>query len=213
MTEYFSAFLIGLVSASHCLGMCGGLMVAAGLNSGHPSLAIFYNVGRISTYVLLGTLLAFFSNLLPDLILPYLKILSGFLLIFSAFYFLGLGQFIKSFEKLGLPLWKTIQPLTKKLLPVQSNLTAYILGILWGFIPCGLVYTAVAFSLTLNNVIGSSLAMLFFGIGTLPAMIGSALMANKIRPLLYHPKVKFILSAILVIFALLIWAEAFQNIR
>ncbi|WP_320823516.1 sulfite exporter TauE/SafE family protein [Reinekea sp.] len=213
MTDLLAAFLIGLVSAGHCLGMCGGLMVAAGLNSTRPILTAYYNIGRITTYVVLASVLSYFSHLLPSHTLPWLQILSGCLLLLSALYFLGWNHWLKKFEQVGVPLWRRLQPLSKKLLPIDSAKTAYCIGLLWGFIPCGLIYTAIAFSLGMANVLHSALAMLCFGLGTLPAMIGSALMANRIRPWLYHPKVKFILAALMLLFALTIWLDAYQNLR
>ncbi|MFT5008682.1 MAG: sulfite exporter TauE/SafE [Reinekea sp.] len=211
--DLLAAFLIGLVSAGHCLGMCGGLMVAAGLNSSRPILTAYYNIGRVTTYVFLGTLLSYFSHLLPSHSLPWLKVLSGLLLVLSAVYFLGWNQWLKKFEQLGFPLWRRLQPLSNKLLPIDSAKAAYGIGLLWGFIPCGLIYTAVAFSLGMPNVLQSALAMLFFGLGTLPAMIGSALMANRIRPWLYHPKVKFVLAGFMLLFAATIWLDVYQNLR
>jgi sulfite exporter TauE/SafE len=213
MTDLLAAFLIGLVSAGHCLGMCGGLMVAAGLNSTRPILTAYYNIGRITTYVALASVLSYFSHLLPSHTLPWLQVLSGSLLLLSALYFLGWNHWLKKFEQVGVPLWQRLQPLSKKLLPIDSAKTAYSIGLLWGFIPCGLIYTAVAFSLGMATVLQSALAMLFFGLGTLPAMIGSALMANRIRPWLYHPKVKFILAGLMLLFALTIWLNAYQNLR
>lgn len=211
MPELFSAFLIGLVSASHCLGMCGGLMVAAGLNSSRPALAIFYNLGRISTYVVLGAVFGAFADLLPSNTMPYLQVFSGLLLILSALYLIGQTAWLTKIERIGNPLWHYLQPMAKKLLPITSPYTSYGLGIIWGFIPCGLVYTALAFSLSLNGTVNSALAMLFFGLGTFPAMVGSALMAVRIKPLLYHPRIKMLLSLVMLSLACLILYKAVQS--
>ena len=208
MTDFLAAFLLGLVSASHCLGMCGGLMVAAGLNSRSPLVAVSYNIGRMSTYVFLGATFGFLADFLPSNILPFLKISSATLLILTAFYLLGISQIIQKIEYIGKPIWSIAQPVAKKLLPIHSPLTALALGFFWGFIPCGLVYTALAFSLSQANASISALTMFFFGLGTFPAMISAALMANKVRPLLTNVRVKRILATMMLGFAILIvWQE------
>lgn len=213
MTELLSAFLIGLVSSSHCLGMCGGLAVASGLSAAKPALMLGYNLGRISTYVILGVLFYFFASWLPQSVFPYLQILSSLLLVLTALYIFNFSNLLTYLEKAGLPLWKFIQPTIRKILPVESILASYSLGILWGFIPCGLVYTALVFSLSNQQLAYSAGIMAFFGLGTLPAMMGISLFAQRVRPLLNNTKVRVVISVSLIIFAYLIAQQALGSLE
>ncbi|MEJ2043898.1 MAG: sulfite exporter TauE/SafE family protein [Reinekea sp.] len=212
MTEYVSAFLIGLVSAGHCLGMCGGLMLATGLNSQAFSLSLGYNLGRITTYTILGLLLGFSSSILPEHTLPYLQFLSATLLILTALHLIGVTQLLRHFERIGLPLWRFIQPLSKKLLPVKQLPTAYALGLAWGFIPCGLVYTALTFSLTSGNAATSALRMACFGLGTLPVMLSIGLISTSLKSWLYKRLVQYIMASLLVFSAVFIFFSALKTI-
>ncbi len=213
MIEFFSAFLIGLVSAGHCLGMCGGLMLAAGLNSQNRTLVTFYNLGRVSTYLLLTLVFGLFFEFLPSSSLPILKAISGFLILFIALYYLGVSKLISKLDNLGLPLWKKVQPLSKRLLPVKKANTAYGLGMLWGLIPCGLVYSALAFSLTGGSLLKSLLLMLSFAVGTLPAMVSSALFAQQIRGILNVRFVKVFLGITMIGLAFTLWFDLFTQLR
>jgi sulfite exporter TauE/SafE len=213
MTELLSAFLIGLVSSSHCMGMCGGLAVAAGLNASRPILLLIYNLGRICTYIILGVICHFFTDWLPLSVFPYLQLLSSLLLVLSALYILNFSNVLSHLEKVGAPLWKTLQPLIRKTLPVRSVPTAFGLGLLWGFIPCGLVYTALVFSLSQQTILYAAGIMLFFGLGTLPALMGISLFAQHIRPWLNNPKTKVTIAVCLFIFAYLIAFQAISSLE
>jgi sulfite exporter TauE/SafE len=207
INDLIAAFLLGLISAGHCMGMCGGLMVAAGIHSKTALVAMSYNVGRLLSYMTLGLVFGSITLLLPDQFLPLLKLLSASLLLLAALYLLNANQWITSVEKLGLPIWKLVKPSAQKLLPVKNGATAIGLGYLWGFIPCGLVYTALAFSLGQKSPLSTTMLMLAFGLGTFPAMMGMSLLANHLRKWLSLPSVKALLAATMVIFSLtIIWS-------
>lgn len=204
ISTLLSAFIIGLVSAGHCFGMCGGLVVAAGFNSQNPAYIWLYNLGRISTYMVLGALFGLTTASLPASSLPWLKVISITLLILTALYFMGITSAVTRLEKIGLPIWRFIQPYTRRFLPVSSNSSALAIGLLWGFIPCGLVYTAVAFAISLGSTHQAILAMAAFGAGTLPAMLFSGLAAHKIRPFLAMRRVRIALGCVLLITAVVL---------
>jgi sulfite exporter TauE/SafE len=210
MTNLFPAFLLGLISASHCLGMCGGLMVAAGLNSNKPLLALGYNLGRLVTYVALGTFFGLFTFALPLSFFPYLKLISALLLLLTALYLVGANQLIQKIEYLGKPFWRIAQRYAKKVLPAKTFGSALALGFFWGFIPCGLVYTAVVFSLSQTSLTLTSLSMLAFGLGTLPAMVGVSLFASQLRPLLAKTRSKQVMAIMMLIFSAAMAWQAFQ---
>lgn len=213
MTNYLAAFLMGIVSAGHCLGMCGGLMLASGLNSSRPFYVVMYNVGRLSTYLILAAIFGFFSSSLPTVSLPFLQILSGILLLLTAIYFAGVSNLIQKVEKLGAPIWQLAKPISRRLLPIDTSSKAYALGLVWGFIPCGLVYTALAFSVSQSSFSISILTMLLFGLGTFPAMITSGLFASQLRTFIYNPIVRRILVSSLVLLTILIWLQALKNLE
>lgn len=208
--DLVAAFLLGLISAGHCMGMCGGLMVAAGINSRTATVTVSYNLGRLASYVSLGLVFGSLSLLMPAQFLPVLKLLSATLLILAALYLLNANQWITAIEKVGLPLWKVTKPTAQRLLPVKNWYSALGLGYLWGFIPCGLVYTALAFSLAQPSAISTAGLMLAFGIGTFPAMMGMSLLANHLRKWLAMKPVKLILASTMVIFALTIMWGVFK---
>lgn len=209
MTDCFAAFLLGLVSSGHCLGMCGGLMVAAGFNASKPSIALGYNLGRLLTYVLLGLSFGAIAAFLPADFIPFLKLVSAVLLVLTSLYLLGISQLVNKLEIIGIPLWTIAQKQAKRLLPVKSIPASILLGLFWGFIPCGLVYTALAFSLSKSSALESATIMLSFGVGTLPAMIGASVLAVRIRPALTHPVIRASLAILLLLFALFIVVDAF----
>src|SRR5690606_27646361 len=177
--KYLSAFLFGLMSSGHCLGMCGGISAAFGIAS--PSYTplqrlsrlFAYNSGRISCYAVLGLLLGFLGQVFlqefASLMLP-LRIFAGLMLIAMACY---VGQWwmgITVLERAGQHLWKIIQPISLQLKPSQSFSAAFFFGVLWGFLPCGLVYSMLAWVSASGNALDAALLMLCFGLGTWPAM-------------------------------------------
>ena len=180
---FVAAIIVGLLgSATHCVGMCGGIVSA--LNMGiatepgakPKSLFVYqlaYNCGRIGSYMLVGLLA---GSLGAGLAQIGLTPLVGRL--FAAAFMIALGLYLANWwrglallEKLGARLWRHIQPLGQRLFPIQNPWQAFLLGGLWGWLPCGLVYAVVAWSLTTGSATHAALLMLGFGLGTLPAML------------------------------------------
>ena len=177
-----AAIIVGLLGSSHCLGMCGGIVSALNIGisanlSRRPvvlfSYQLAYNIGRISSYVLVGLVAGTLGSSLAEL---GLSPLAGQLL--AAAFMIALGLYLANWwrglallERLGARLWRHIQPLGQRLFPIQNPFQALLLGGLWGWLPCGLVYAAVAWSLTTASAIDAALLMLGFGLGTLPAML------------------------------------------
>ncbi|MGD8839035.1 MAG: sulfite exporter TauE/SafE family protein [Gammaproteobacteria bacterium] len=177
-----TALLVGLLSSTHCLGMCGGIVGAlnmgidADLSRRPKSLFAFhlaYNCGRICSYLLVGLLA---GSLGSGLVKLGVDPAAGKL--FAAAFMIALGLYLADWwrglallERIGYRLWQYIRPFGQKLLPVRSLPRALLLGLLWGWLPCGLVYTVVAWSLTTGSALEGAVLMLGFGIGTLPAML------------------------------------------
>tara|TARA_R110000868_G_scaffold242940_2_gene498613 strand:- start:490 stop:1224 length:735 start_codon:yes stop_codon:yes gene_type:complete len=187
MSSYYllltSALMMGILGGAHCIGMCGGIVCA--LCYSNPTSAkknwkpiayqISYSLGRISTYTLLGAVAGLASIYISSnagfnagLILRYF---SSVLIILVGLYVAGWWRIIASFEKMGHIIWRPLSKLTKYLLPVTNMRYAFLLGGLWGLLPCGLVYTALLYSMSAGNWMKGAGVMLFFGIGTLPALL------------------------------------------
>lgn len=172
------AALLGLMGAGHCLAMCGGIIssLSASSQGANPKtnwwFVVVYQIGRISSYTLFGLIAGFigfqFKQVSP---LPILQIASSLLLIAMALYISQIWMGLSYLEKVGKKFWNLISPLAKHLLPVVSPKQAFILGSLWGWLPCGLVYTSLGYALSLANSFQSALFMLLFGLGTLPATL------------------------------------------
>jgi sulfite exporter TauE/SafE len=201
MVDAASALLIGIISAGHCLGMCGGLTLAFGVQSKGPGVLLAYNLGRITTYTGLGFLLGAGLSWLPGSLIPVLRLVAAGLLVMIALYYLNIAAWITRLEQLALPLWRRLQPLTKRWLPVTTVARANPLGLIWGFLPCGLVYSAIGFAATAANPWASATLMLCFGLGTLPAMMLTGIAARPFQRGLKNPWVRRLLGTTLLFFA------------
>ncbi len=204
-----SALLMGLIGSTHCVGMCGGIISTLSTNFNQKSaqqplvIQLFYNIGRITTYGLLGLLVGFFSSrliqLLPDPHTFSMKI-SGLFFILLGLYISQLLNSFKYLETAGQKIWQKIEPFGRKYLPAQTAWSALKLGLVWGWLPCGLVYSALALALTQLNPLDSALTMLVFGLGTLPTLLLIGHFAQNLKSLLQNQKLRFSLGLILVIY-------------
>ena len=172
------AFLIGLLSSLHCFGMCGGLVGAMTMSLetnirktpaqlGFYTLA--YNSGRILSYVAAGFLIGWFGQALRDFLMPesgigILRLIASILIIAMGFYIAGWFPHFSRIEKIGTPLWKILQPIGQRLLPVKKPWQALLFGVVWGWLPCGLVYFVLLTSLLLATTYHNSHDLLQFHI-------------------------------------------------
>jgi sulfite exporter TauE/SafE len=208
-----AAIIVGLLGSSHCLGMCGGIVavlnmgVADGPTSKPKSLLIYqlsYNGGRISSYLLVGLLAGSLGAGLTQLgISPVAgKLVAAAFMIALGLYLANWWRGLAVLEKLGAKLWRHIQPLGKRLFPIRNPLQAYLLGLLWGWLPCGLVYTVVVWSLTTGNAYDGAMLMLGFGLGTLPAMLIAGKVFNFFKGWVRSPLVTASAGIMLIAFGL-----------
>ncbi|MFA5631793.1 MAG: sulfite exporter TauE/SafE family protein [Porticoccaceae bacterium] len=202
---------IGLLGAGHCIGMCGGIASALGFaarDGGGTHLVLGYNLGRVTSYALAGALVALLGQWGSSYLTlgPILRTLSGVILILMGCYLAGWWRVLVRLEKVGGKLWKRIQPLGAKLLPVRSLPQALALGMLWGWLPCGLVYTALAYAAASAQVVDGALLMIAFGVGTAPAMVMGGLFAARARAFLQSKAVRTVAALAMVVFG--IWTLA-----
>jgi sulfite exporter TauE/SafE len=194
---YLALFLIGLLGGTHCVGMCGGIVSA--LTMGGPPrfvLHLAYNSGRIISYALagaiaggLGGLSFILSGQLPLRIALY--VLANLMLVALGFYLMGITQALAFTERFGKRLWVHLQPLGKRYLPARTVAQAFSLGLVWGWLPCGLVYSALATALTSGSALHGAGLMLAFGLGTLPNLLLAGLLAVRLRAYAALPAVRW----------------------
>lgn len=195
---YFSLFLVGLLGGVHCVGMCGGIVGALAL--GGPSrwsLHLAYNGGRICSYALAGALAGAVGA--AGLTLagqwPVRLALYGFanlMLLALGLYLAGATWLLTPLERLGGRLWRRLQPLTRRFLPARTIRQAFPLGLVWGWLPCGLVYSALVTALGTGSAGQGALAMLAFGLGTLPNLLLAGLMLARLQKWTRHPWVRIV---------------------
>ncbi len=187
---YITAFSMGLFGSLHCIGMCGGITIAfnqAVTKEKTLQLTFIYQFFRIISYSILGAISASLGYLLSDVKLPILTILSGLFMIFLGLYLLNIGGPLLSLEKFGHKIWKKIQPLQRSLLPMRNGVQAMSIGLLWGFLPCGLVYSALVLAITSASPLEGFVTMLCFGLGTLPMLMSIGLASQKILTTIKKP--------------------------
>ncbi len=217
---YLSAFLVGLLGGVHCVGMCGGVVAALSLGlpeqGGRNSwpLLLGYNLGRISSYSLAGAMMGGVGLLavqLSDLhqVQLGLQLLAAMMMIALGLYLAGWWFGLSRLERWGGKVWSLIEPLGRGLLPVKTPLRALLLGSLWGWLPCGLVYSVLIWALAAGDPQTGALLLLSFGLGTLPNLLAMGLFANRLRRWVQILWVRRLAGLLVIVFGLLgVWRVA-----
>jgi sulfite exporter TauE/SafE len=180
-------FLVGLLGGGHCAGMCGGIVGALSLQSpaGKPSFVVHlaYNIGRILSYAVAGLMAGAVGYAAGNLMALQrgLYVFASLMLVALGLYLLGATQTLAFVEKGGQALWRRIQPFTGRFLPVRGVAQALPLGVLWGWLPCGLVYSALTTALASGSALRGAATMLAFGLGTLPNLLLAGLLLARFR--------------------------------
>ena len=215
-TGWLAAFVMGIVGAGHCLAMCGGITTAlakAGDSSDFKRkslVVLFYNLGRIGSYTIAGLLIGGFGQILYaslpfDVVNRVAPFLSGFLLVALGLYLAGWWHGLLVLEKLGAMWWRKIQPLSQRVLPVRRIDQAFFAGLLWGWLPCGLVYTALSWALVSGNAWRGAGIMLIFGIATLPSLWIMGMLAHNILAWSQKPMVRTMVGGLLIVFGIVVF--------
>jgi sulfite exporter TauE/SafE len=211
-----AAFLVGLLGGTHCFGMCGGIVGA--LSSGLAlelqtsrwrlvAAQLAYNSGRISSYVFAGVLLGLFGQQLGEAGLlegfPLGRIIAGVVMILFGIYLAGWWHSLLWLEKAGAGLWKYIEPFGRRYIPVRSAGQAFLLGLVWGWLPCGMVYAVLALALASGSGAEGGLLMLAFGLGTLPALLGMGLAYNTLSRFIRDPRIRMLAGILVIVMGIL----------
>jgi len=202
---YAAAFLIGLMGGVHCVGMCGGIVGALAAQTPQRrrawGLHFAYNGGRIASYAAAGAVMGLIggAGLMFDQILPVqmlLYVAANVVLIGLGLYLAGLGDSLARVEALGAWLWRRIQPYGARILPVDSTAKAFALGTLWGWLPCGLVYSMLAAALASGGAVRGAAVMLAFGIGTLPNLLLAGMAFKRLREITSNRRLRMVMGLV-----------------
>lgn len=202
-----AAVMLGLFSSAHCVGMCGGIMGA--LSMAIPAQAkarrwfilCSYNIGRVASYAVIGVLAGAMAAQLAALgAANWLRWLAGILLILMGLYLADWWRGLTYLETAGRYLWAYIQPLGKRLMPVDNVYKALALGFIWGWLPCGLVYSALVYAMAQGRAVDAGLVMFAFGVGTLPSVLATGFVAQQLGQWLRKPLVRWPLAAVIILF-------------
>lgn len=228
-------FLLGLLGSVHCVGMCGGIVAAfSSAAPGRPAFPVrvatltlsppaatgsllrvgAYNAGRLGSYAVAGALAGGMAGgLQAALDLAALRLamywLANGMLLALGLYLMDAWRGLSRLERAGQMVWRHVQPALRQLLPVDHPAKALALGALWGWVPCGMVYSVLTTAMLSGSAASGAAVMLAFGLGTLPALMGMGLAGEKLRVLVRRRAVRQLAGAIVAGFGLLgLWRAA-----
>lgn len=225
--SFFAALLVGFFGGVHCIGMCGGIVGA--LTFGLPDeershfgrlapYLLAYNLARISSYVIAGAIAGLIGSLGLSLVplqhtqLILLVIAGGFMVLMGLYvggWWFGLTRI----ERLGSRLWRWIEPMGRRFMPVKSPRQALMLGFVWGWLPCGLVYSVLIWALSAGSAAQGALLMLGFGLGTLPNLLAMGAFAAQLAAFTRQKIVRWIAGGAVTAFGLYTAGLALWNLR
>ena len=191
MTEWalpLALALGGFASGLHCAGMCGGIAAGFTLMRRRDlwKRQLAFNAGRITSYAAggalagaLGSAAAYAAAVLP--MQTFLYFFAGVFALLAGVHLAGIGFPLARFERIGVPIWRRVQPIAARLLPARTLPQSYLAGLAWGWVPCGLVYGALAAAVFAGGAIEGAAAMAAFGLGTLPWLLAAGVLAARLR--------------------------------
>ncbi|HHJ14704.1 MAG TPA: sulfite exporter TauE/SafE family protein [Gammaproteobacteria bacterium] len=207
-----SAFLVGLLGGVHCVGMCGGIVTALSLGARDATvsrlvLLLAYNGGRIGSYMLAGALFgglgwmaAHWSGI--HALQLGLQWLAALFLVAMGLYLGGWWLGLRHVEAVGAHVWRRLEPLGRSLLPVRHPGQALLLGALWGWLPCGLVYSVLVWAVSLADPVRGAILLLSFGLGTLPNLLLMGLAASRLAAAARNPRLRQLAGLLVLTFGL-----------
>ena len=193
-----------------CGGIVGALSFGVSAENGRapwPYL-LAYNVARISSYTLAGMLMGGISWLGGQLFEVHqwqqgLQFVAGLFMLALGLYIAGWWRVLAKVEQAGGRLWRHIEPLGRRLLPVRSVSHAFVLGLLWGWLPCGLVYSVLIWAIASGGPVEGGLLLLSFGLGTLPNLLAMGVFALALQTLVQRAWLRRLAGVLIMGFGLL----------
>jgi len=187
---------VGVVGSVHCVGMCGGIAGALAMSRATGPRAtrsefarhLLHGFGRVTSYALAGAAAGAFGSAAAVALGPtatsLLRALAAALIVALGLYLGGWWNGLMVIERAGAGLWRRIAPAARVLRTGDSIAGAFALGMLWGWLPCGLVYSALALAATSADAADGAVLMIGFGAGTVPAVLGAGLAAARLGAVL-----------------------------
>ncbi len=211
-----AAFLLGFFSTMHCIGMCGGIIGALSLSLPLEtrnnkaklfSFVLSYNIGRISSYGIAGLIAgAIGATALQSAGFEQgnavLRMIGVSMMVAIGLYLTGWLPQLARIEKIGIPIWKRLEPIGRKLVPVTSIPKALSYGLIWGWLPCGMVYFVLIWALSAGDAINGALIMLAFGAGTLPTLISAGFMTSWITRFAHSTRARQVVGLLIIAMAI-----------
>lgn len=223
----FPVFVVGLLGSVHCAGMCGGIVGALSVVPGRPvpvpvhaaparpllASVFAYNLGRIGSYMLAGALAGGVGQGAAALSrLPALQAggywMANLMLAMLGLYLMDAWRGLARLEQGGQLIWRHVQPVLRRLQPFDGPGRMLAAGALWGWLPCGMVYSVLVTAMLSGSAVGGALVMLAFGLGTLPMLLGLGLAGARLRAGLRVRGVRIACGALVLGFGLLGLARA-----
>lgn len=223
-------FLVGLAGSVHCIGMCGGIVSAfssapqarpfpvavVGADAARIGASLArvtaYNLGRIGSYAVAGALAGSIGQVASlGGAQMVLFVLANLMLAALGLYLMDGWRGLARVEQAGQLLWRRIQPLTRRLMPADSPAKLFALGGLWGWLPCGMVYSVLVTSMLSGSAAAGAAVMLAFGLGTLPMLLGLGLAGARLRGVLQTPLARRAAGLIVFGFAILSLVRVFTH--
>jgi sulfite exporter TauE/SafE len=213
-------FVVGLLGSVHCAGMCGGIVGALSVVPVRvvarraPVLNVFaYNTGRIGSYMVAGALAGGLAQGAQALTtLPALQAgaywLANLMLTALGLYLMDAWRGLARLEQGGRYLWRGVQPLLKRVGPLDRPARMFVAGGLWGWLPCGMVYSVLVTAMLSGSALHGALVMLAFSLGTLPMLLGLGLLGARLRGWLASPRLRLACGILVLGFGLLGLARA-----
>jgi sulfite exporter TauE/SafE len=218
-------FLVGLVGSVHCAGMCGGIVGALSVARGAGPAPAFpvpvrsvaapamahvaaYNAGRIASYATAGALAGGFANGAANVAgLPALQagayVAANLMLVALGLYLMDAWRGLALLEQGGQALWRRISPLLRQLGPAATPGRMFAAGAVWGWLPCGMVYSMLVTAMLSGSALGGASVMLAFGLGTLPMLAAIGIAGLKLRTLLQLQGVRLACGLVILAFGML----------
>jgi sulfite exporter TauE/SafE len=211
-----SAFILGLFSTVHCVGMCGGIIGALSLSLPdnirqqrlpHVLFISLYNLGRILSYSFAGLVVGYIgaeAAAYTDMsggpsMLRYTGVV---LMIAIGLYLAGWLPQLSKVERIGTPLWKLLEPIGRKLVPVTTMPRALLYGLVWGWLPCGMVYFVLVWALTSGSATQGALTMAAFGLGTLPSLLAAGVVMSSLKRFTQTKSVRQVVGVLVIAMAI-----------
>ncbi len=223
-------FIVGLLGSVHCVGMCGGIVGAFSMAApGKPfpvkvvaggsawpaamTRVLSYNLGRIASYALAGALAGglargalALANIAALQMVAYW--MANLMLVALGLYLMGVWHGLAHLESLGRGLWGYLQPVAKRMLPLDRNYKLLLAGAIWGWLPCGMVYSVLFSALLSGSAAGGAAVMMAFGLGTLPTLLAMGMFGALLRDLASRRGVRLVFGALVMCYGLFGLAHA-----